>query len=103
MLPLPSPLCSLCSSHTLPLTPSLSLLHFLSIPSQVLSPIPKPITATLDSLQGPRTIIRVGIPSLSLTLSPTTVRLILHVVQSLGPDKVHEKPISHTSLSHNVN
>ena len=55
---------------------------------QVLHSIPKPITASLNSLQGPKMIVQVDIPSLSLVLSPPTVRLILHVAQSLRPDKV---------------
>ena len=63
-------------------------MHVRAHTHQVLHSIPKPITASLNSLQGPKMIVQVDIPSLSLVLSPPTVRLILHVVQSLRPDKV---------------
>ena len=85
------------SQHTCSLTHL--PLHICSLPlathhthtHQVLPSIPKPITASLNSLQGPKTLVQVNIPSLSLVVSPATVRLILQMVQSVGPDKVRRR------------
>lgn len=53
---------------------------------QVLAPTSGPISATFDAFDKSGTEIDVHVPSLAFTFSPTTVRLILKVVNSLQPD-----------------
>ena len=52
---------------------------------QVLAPTSGPISASFDAYKS-GTEIDVHVPSLAFTFSPTTVRLILKVVNSLQPD-----------------
>ena len=52
---------------------------------QVLAPTSGPITASFDAFGKSSTEIDVQVPSLAFTFSPTTVRLILKVVNSLQP------------------
>ena len=53
---------------------------------QVLAPTSGPISASFDAFDKSGTEIDVHVPSLAFTFSPTTVRLILKVVNSLQPD-----------------
>ncbi len=57
---------------------------------QVLS-LTSPITASYLTIpHSETTMIDVNVPSLHLTLSPATIRLVLHVVQKLTLEKVCE-------------
>ena len=58
----------------------------LSLYKQVLAPTNGPITATFDAFDKSSTEIDVQVPPLAFSFSPTTVRLILKVVNSLQPD-----------------
>ena len=53
---------------------------------QVLAPTNGPISATFDAFDKSSTEIDVQVPPLAFTFSPTTVRLILKMVNSLQPD-----------------
>ena len=54
----------------------------------------KDITASMDSLSS-ATTIKAVVPKIAIVLSPTTVRLILHVVKTLTPEQVYTNSSSH--------
>ena len=68
--------------------------------SQVLAPTSGPITALFDANDKSSTDIDVQVPPLAFTFSPTTVRLILKVVNSLQPDSKARKMTRALLLQH---
>ena len=58
---------------------------------QVLGPLSDDILAYMDQWDG-TTKVEMTVPSLAVTLSPATVRLILNSVRSLSVGEVSEQP-----------